>query len=124
MVGEPTGPSGVGCASPGEGSGSDVPVFAFVKALAALPSLSGDAGRSDLTALLPASISAHIRHDPRPLIHLFNLVLACRDHKDGLPALLTALRLMEGDSLLMRHVVWVAADLAGHEWEIEEGHGG
>jgi hypothetical protein len=114
---------GVGSASTGEGSPSGVPVFALVKALAALPSLSGDAGRSDLTALLPASISARIRHDPRPLIHLFNLVLACRDQEDGLPALLTALRLLEGDSLPMRDLVWVAADLAGHQSEIEEGHG-
>ena len=118
-----TGPSpgrgaagGRGASGEGDSAGGGVPLFAFVKTITALPSLLGDAGRAELTDLLPAPISTRVPYDPRPLIHVYGLVIACMDHEDGLPALLDALWILEGDSLPMREVLEAMVTLTGREW--------
>jgi hypothetical protein len=118
-----SGPAGGGAAAGGAAAGG-APLFALVEALTSLPSLIDDGGRSALVGLLPTALAAGAQHDPRPRIHLFNLVLACLDHEGGLADLLTALRLMEGDSLPMRQALRAAADLTGHPCEAQDDHGG
>ncbi|GAA2088275.1 effector-associated domain 2-containing protein [Actinomadura alba] len=106
------------------GRAGGTPLFAFVNALTSLPSLADDAGRSTLVSLLPSALAAGAQHDPRPRIHLFNLVLACLDHEHGLADLLTALHHMEGDSLPMRRALEAAEGLAGRPRESRHDHGG
>jgi hypothetical protein len=120
---EPTGPAGGGAANRPAAAGG-APLFAFVNALTTLPSLVDDGGRSTLVGLLPSVLATSAKHDLRPRIHLFNLVLACLDHEGGLADLLTALRHMEGDSLPMRRVLRAATDLTGHPGEAQDDHGG
>jgi hypothetical protein len=103
-VSDPTGPRG--------GAADEVPLFAFVEALTALPSLGDGAGRSALVRLLRPDIGAGVRHDTRARIHLFNLVVTCLEHEDGLGELLAAVHFVEGDSFPMGRVVRAAAPLA------------
>lgn len=130
---DPTGPpvggratAGGGPGEPGESRmpGRDVQLFAFVNAVADLPSLSDDAGRSTLLRLLSPPIAASVAYNPRPRMHLFNLVLTCLDCEDGLQQMLEALAGLEGGSLPMRRVLRAATALAAVRGEQGRGHGG
>jgi hypothetical protein len=85
--------------------------FDLVEAVAALPSLRGDAGRSVIGRLLPAEIAGTVRHDPRSRLYALNLVHACLDHDNGLGDLLAALQMLEGESAGMTRVIELAAAL-------------
>ncbi|MBC6459877.1 effector-associated domain 2-containing protein [Actinomadura sp. HBU206391] len=118
-----SGPAGGGVARGPSAAGGE-PLFAFVNTLTSLPSLTDDSGRATLVSLLPPALAASAQHDPRPRIHLFNLVLACLDHEGGLADLLAALSHMEGDSLPMRRALRAAAELTGRPAEAWNDHGG
>jgi Effector-associated domain 2 len=115
-VSDPTGPAG--------GTAEDFPLFAFVEALTALPSLSDTTGRSALVRLLRPAIAARVRHDARARIHLFDLVMTCLEHENGLRELLAAAHFVEGDSFPMRRAVRAAAPLAESRGKIGGDHGG
>ncbi len=104
-------------ASPGTGSGmhgdSGEGVFALVDALAELPSMLSEAGRTALIRQLRPGIAAMARQDPRPRLYLLSLVQTCLEHEGGLVEMLTALRFIEGDSVPMRRVLGTSGALLG-----------
>ena len=87
--------------------------FEFVEAVAALPSLRGDSGKSQVTQLLRPDIAGAIRHDRRTRIYALNLVRACLDRERGIGELLDTLRILEGDSRAMTRVATLAVALPG-----------
>lgn len=97
----------------GMSAGDSGCVFTLVTVLAELPSLLSDAGRTALIRQLPPEIATLARQDPRPRLYLLNLVQTCLEHEGGLAEMLTALCLIEGDSIPMRRVLAVAHALFG-----------
>ncbi|WP_433271659.1 effector-associated domain 2-containing protein [Actinosynnema sp. CS-041913] len=83
----------------------------LVEALMEVPSVRDDLGRQTLLELLPRSIGGAVRYQPRTRPHVFELVRTCRDYDDGVTALFTALRQLEGDSGPVRR-----AEAAAREW--------
>ncbi len=83
-------------------------VFALVNALAELPSLLSEAGRTALIRLLRPGIATMARQDQRPRLSLLNLVQTCMEHEGGLAELLTAVHLIEGNSVPMLRVLATA----------------
>ncbi len=88
-------------------------VFAMVNALAELPSMLSEAGRTALIRQLRPGIATMARQDPRPRLCLLNLVQTCLEHEGGLVEMLEALYFIEGDSVPMRRVLAQAHALFG-----------
>ena len=120
---DPTVPSARGD-GPATGPPAGEVLFVLVEALTELPSLRDESGRSTLIRLLRPAISAGVHHDSRARIFLFNLVVTCLEHQDGLSEMLAAVHFIEGSSRPMQRVLRTAAALPDGRARIGEDNGG
>lgn len=75
-----------------------------VDELLAVPTLRTEDGRRTLLELLRPEIANAVPYNPRPRLHVVNLVRTCLDYERGVPELLEILRELEGDSLPVRRL--------------------
>lgn len=75
-----------------------------VDELLAVPTLRTEDGRRTLLELLRPEIANAVPYNPRPRLHVVNLVRTCLDYERGVAELLDILRQLEGDSLPVRRL--------------------
>lgn len=72
-------------------------VDALFHALMAVPSLRDADGRRLVLDLLPPGLANGVEHHPNAALHVGALLHRCLEHRDGLNALLRALRVLESE---------------------------
>jgi len=88
----------------------------LVDALMEVPSMADDVSRRAVLARLPRHIGSAIPYHPRARLHVFEIVRTCQDYENGVTALITALRSLEGDSVPV-----LRAEVAARKWLDEQG---
>ena len=91
----------------------------LVEALMDVPCMADDVSRRGVLGLLPRAISSAVVYHPRARLHVFEIVRTCQDYHNGVHALLTAIRSLEGDSVPV-----LRAEAVAREWPDEQGHHG
>ncbi len=92
----------------------------LVDAFAALPTLKHERSRTIVLDLLPGQLSQAVDRGPNLRTEIFGLIMAAQNYPDGLQELIQAVALVEGDSLAMRQLDEVIANLAASQDEPPE----
>jgi len=89
----------------------DAPFFRLADALDALPCMADPSSREIVIGQLPSAIAGAIHRHNQRRMEVMEILRACLDYRDGVRQLLAVAQGLEGDSLPLRRLSAVVAEV-------------